>query len=135
MAKGLSPTARSLAQLRSEGWTAQVVERWNPHAKVRVDFFGVIDILACRPGETIGVQACAGSSHSSRVAKVAAEPRTRVWLEAGNRLEVWSWRKAGAKGERKLWAVRRTEVTLEQLASASDIWSGTRRNSTKRLRG
>ena len=41
-----SPTQRSLKLLRDEGYTAQVVERWNPHARVRQDLFGVIDTAA-----------------------------------------------------------------------------------------
>ena len=36
----MSPTARSLAWLRDGGWTAGVVERWNPGARVRQDFLG-----------------------------------------------------------------------------------------------
>ena len=41
-----SPTARTMAALRSEGWTVEVVEKWIPGAQIRRDLFGVIDVLA-----------------------------------------------------------------------------------------
>ena len=40
----MSPTARSLAHLRSLGYTARVVERWNPFAKIRQDLLGAAEI-------------------------------------------------------------------------------------------
>ena len=41
-----SPTARTLALLRREGWSqSQVVETWNPHARRRVDLLGWMDIM------------------------------------------------------------------------------------------
>ncbi len=54
-----SPTSRSLAECRKRGWTAQVVEHWNPHAHIRQDLFGVIDIVALIPPEDrIGGACC-----------------------------------------------------------------------------
>ena len=98
-----SPSARSLAEMRRRDWTAQVVERWVPQARRRIDLFGVIDILALdgEPG-CIGIQATTGSNHASRRKKALAEPRLLLWLRAGNRFEVWSWRK-GANGR---WTLR-----------------------------
>jgi len=86
-----SPTSRTLDALRKSGWTCQVTERWNPFAKVRQDLFGGIDLLAIRPGETLGVQATSKSNVSARVKKLYAEPKLKVWMEAGNLLEVWGW--------------------------------------------
>ena len=118
----MTPTARSLAECRRRGWVAQVVERWNPHARVRNDLFGVLDIVALIPPELtpqgeilgstqlIGIQACAGSSHAARIAKVRAEPRLKLWLDTGARAEVWSWSKRGKRSERKLWRLREEAV-------------------------
>ncbi|HEX7325184.1 MAG TPA: hypothetical protein VF292_07505 [Rhodanobacteraceae bacterium] len=63
----MTPTARTLAALRVEGWTAEVVERWNPHARVRHDLFNVADILAVRGAETLAVQVTSGSNVPARV--------------------------------------------------------------------
>lgn len=112
--KGTSPTQRTLAELRKRGWIAQVVEKWNPHAHVRVDLFGVIDLVAIRPtteGEPsaiVGIQACAGGGgdHAERRKKILAEPRAAAWCGAGCELEVWSWGKRGPAGKRKLWTLR-----------------------------
>lgn len=105
-----SPTQRSLAECKRRGWPVQVVERWNSFAKRRIDLFGVIDLVAITPTGILGIQACAGSSHSARLAKVVAEPRTTQWLAAGARLAVWSWAKRGAKGKRKQWSLREQEL-------------------------
>jgi hypothetical protein len=113
-----SPTARTLAKLREEGWTAQVVERFNPYSKTRVDLGGGIDIVAWSSlgPETLsgimGVQACAGASHAARRDKLLALPSMREWVAAGARLEIWSWAKQGARGARKLWTLRREALEL-----------------------
>lgn len=109
--KSISPTQRSLKHLRELGFTAQVVERWNHFAKIRQDLFGIIDVLAMRPGIGIlGVQATSDSNHAARMAKAKAEPRIREWIESGGRIEVWSWGLRGGRGERKLWTLRREEI-------------------------
>ena len=40
-----TPTQRTLAKLRKEGWTAAVVERRNPGVFKTHDLFGFIDVL------------------------------------------------------------------------------------------
>lgn len=118
-----SPTARSLAECRKRGWVAQVVERWNPHARVRQDLFGVIDIVAIVPSAEsdptpralegsapaiIGIQATINRSgeHAAHRAKILAEPRAKAWVIAGGRLELWTWAKQGARGKQKRWTLR-----------------------------
>lgn len=143
--KRVSPTQRTLGECRARGWIVQVVERWQSFfgkkgpgpSGVRVDLFGVIDLVAIVTvpnnvsmdasvsGETwnvrpttaiLGIQACAGSggSPAARMAKAAAEPRLRAWLAAGGKFEVWAWRKTNdrTKGARKLWSLRRVEAEL-----------------------
>lgn len=109
-----SPTARTLDWLRKAGYLAQVVERWNPHAKVRKDLFDVIDVVAVGGGKTgcLGVQACAGASHAARRDKIAASEKAQAWIAAGNRLWVMSWAKRGPRGKRKVWEPRIEEITV-----------------------
>lgn len=89
------------------GYTAAVTERWNPHAKVRQDLFGFIDVLAFRPDRGwLLVQATSGSNHASRVAKILGLPLAR--RAAGTPctlIEVWSWKKVAGR-----WEVRRQVI-------------------------
>jgi hypothetical protein len=107
----VSPTQRTLAECRKRGWVAQVVEKWNPHAKVRQDLFGCIDVVALTDRGILGIQACAGASHAARAAKMRAEPKTLAWLKSGGVLEVWSWAKRGPRGGRKVWTLREEAIT------------------------
>lgn len=110
-----SPTSRTLDKLRKFGCCAGVVERFNrfagPFGK-RQDLFGCIDLIAIRPGRIIGIQATNQSNHSSHVVKALAEPRLRLWLEAGGGYEIWSWAKKGPK-DKKRWDVRIQKITLK----------------------
>lgn len=108
-----SPTQRTLAELRKLGYLAAVVERWNPHAKIRQDLFGFVDVLAIgtegdAPGyeNTLAVQATSGSNVASRLTKLRSEavaPAVARVQAAGWKVEVWGWRK-NSKGR---WILRR----------------------------
>jgi len=101
-----SPTQRSLALLRDRGYTAAVVERWNPFAKIRQDLFGCIDVVAVGNGETVGVQACHYSDVSKRVDKIANADAITAIRAAGWRVVVMGWHKV--KGR---WTVREVDVS------------------------
>ena len=88
-----SPTSRTLEVLREQGYTVAVVERWNPHARIRQDLFGFIDILAIRRDETLAVQATA-SGVSERIKKIMASDLLPKVREAGWKIQVWGWRKS-----------------------------------------
>lgn len=123
----MSPTQRTLKHCRDCGYLAEVVERWNPHAKVRHDLIGCIDVLVIGECRTLGIQACAGASHNARLEKALAEPRLVQWLRANREFEVWSWQKRGAAGKRKLWSLRQTAVRLvddKPVAQTSDLVDG-----------
>lgn len=109
-----SPTARTLKLLRDAGYTAAVVERWNVHAKVRQDLFGFIDVLGLRADQPLLAIQCTTVAHQAdRLTKLSAIPAARTWLLAGNRLEVW-----GFKKRRGLWDVTRRVVGVEDLEPA-----------------
>ncbi|MGH7179705.1 MAG: hypothetical protein ACREJC_20180 [Tepidisphaeraceae bacterium] len=111
-----SPTQRTLAGCRSLGWQAAVVEKWNPHAYIRQDLFGCIDILCLLPtcGGVTGIQATTGTNVAARCAKIEANPLMVRWLRAGNRLFVVGWRKVGERGKRKTWQARWVEALCEE---------------------
>ena len=111
-----SPTARTMAQLRLEGWIAEKVEQRLPIPGrfVTRDMGGFGDILAWKPGEGIlAVQATSASNVPAHAVKAAGLKTLRPWLEAGGRFEIWGWAKYGARGERKLWGRRRVVYQLE----------------------
>lgn len=89
----MTPTERSLAFLRGRGYLVAVVERWNAHAKIRQDLFGVLDLLAVKPGEILGVQTTTGDNMSKRMSKFAESDLVPRLRESGMRLEVHGWRK------------------------------------------
>ena len=107
-----SPTARSLQYCHSHGLPASVVERWNPHAKIRQDAFGFIDLIVLDTDAhaIIGVQATSASNHAARRRKILAEPKALAWSNAGGLIEVWSWSKRAGVTKRKVWTLRREEV-------------------------
>lgn len=106
-----SHTERTLKELRNDGYSAAVVEKWIPGANIRRDMFGIIDIVAIKYlGETLGVQVCAYSGHAEHKKKILASPYTRLWLSADRRLEIHSWRKV-----KNRWHVRIEEITVEML--------------------
>jgi hypothetical protein len=103
----MSPTHRSLAHLKRLGYTAKVVEKRNPFARVRQDLFGA-DVLALKAGEPIlAVQCTSGSHVAARIEKLRAAGFIALWHSVGAALEVWGWAKQGPRGKRKTWALRR----------------------------
>ncbi len=84
----MSPTALSLKHLRESGYTAEVVERWIPFAKIRKDFLGIIDILAIKQSEpgVLGVQTTTKDHAANRMAKARASETLQIWLQCGNQV-------------------------------------------------
>jgi hypothetical protein len=107
----MTPTARSLKRLRSEGYKADVVERWIGVGRFRVrkDMFGSWDIVAIKPGEVAFVQTTSASNVSARIRKIADNPTTVNCREANVRLLVHGWAKPTKK--RRTWALRVEDVS------------------------
>jgi len=102
-----SPTQRSKAYLESAGYLVAITERWNPHARVRQDLFGFIDMLAVKEGEILGVQTTSRSNMSARAKKIAEHENVAAVRKAGMRLEVHGW----AKDTKGRWAVKVQDVS------------------------
>lgn len=97
MASSLSPTQRSLAYLREQGYMVAIVERWNPHARIRQDLWGWCDLLAIRKNEVLAVQVTA-SAVSERIKKIQESETVAQVRDAGIRIEVHGHRK-NSKGK------------------------------------
>jgi hypothetical protein len=114
-----SPAQRSLKYLRDQGYIAQVVEKWNPYARVRVDLFGFIDIVALKDGEkgVFAIQTTSTSNMGARIKKIISIPEAKKWMVAGNKIFVQGWAKRGGVGKRKTWQVKQTVINLVDLLS------------------
>lgn len=111
----MTPTQRTMRELRSQGIKCQVVERWNHYAKVRQDLFGIIDVVACDKARgVIGVQCCSNlSSHWNKLTIDKAQD-SLDWLETpGTFLEIWHWRKVKKVrgGKALVWKPKVLEIT------------------------
>lgn len=121
MAKGISNTSRTLEYIRSRGWIADIVERFNPYAGKfgkRKDMFGFADIVALGENSIIAIQSC-GQSFAEHDRKIRECPETVPnaikWLESGGRLMLIGWRKVKLKrgGKAMRWQPRIQEYTLQ----------------------
>jgi hypothetical protein len=101
----VSPTQRTLAWLRSNPeCLAEVVEKYNPHAKIRQDLFGCIDIIASTPEfPVIGVQCTSASNFAARLKKVRDSDKAQQLIRNGWQVMVVGWTK-GKRGEPRLYA-------------------------------
>lgn len=102
----MSPTQLSLRHLRRQGYTAAVVERWNPHANIRQDLFGIVDVLAVGNGETIAVQCTSKTNISSRCKKIADAEAVPDMRSAGWKIVVHGWAKP-----RHRWELTEVDVS------------------------
>lgn len=103
----MSPTQRTLAEMRKRGYMSAVVEKWNPHAFIRQDLFGLIDVICLGNGETIAVQTTSGSNVSDRIRKIAESDKTAEIRKSGWKIVVHGWRK-NAKGR---WMLREVDCS------------------------
>ena len=112
-----SPTSRSLAVLRERGCPlVQVVERWNPHARVRQDLFGIIDVLAiANDGEIIAVQATSDSNVSKRNHKIQDSDAIAHLRVAHICIMVHGWK----KDRRGHWKLREVDVSWPTAAAST----------------
>ena len=102
----MTPTQRSLKLMRDRGYSCDIVERWNPYARIRQDLWGFCDVLCLTPGQIVAVQTTSGANVSARLRKIAASPRIADVLSAGVRVVVHGWAKRGPRGKAKKWTCR-----------------------------
>ena len=79
-----------MKRLRDAGWRAQVVEKWIPHTRQRLDLFGCIDIIAIKGDITLGVQTTSASNAAASgfaVRENSAESLATVFAGNASRAE------------------------------------------------
>jgi len=103
-----SPTRRSFAYLVEQGYRPAIVERWNPFARRRQDLYGILDIIAVRKGETLGVQTTTAANISARIRKVQDSSALADLRAANWRIHVHGWSKRKKSGR---WEVRVEDIS------------------------
>jgi len=100
-----TPTQLSLAHLRQGGWTVDICERWVPNGApgggVRRDLFGLVDLVALRGSETMGVQTTSASNVAAHLRKMTDAEHAPAFVAlaaAGWTLVIHGWRKSTRDG-------------------------------------
>jgi hypothetical protein len=106
-------TQRTLKYLRDEDYTTAFVEKYVHQVKKKFDMFGIIDIVAIKPGETVGVQSC-GPDFTSHDRTILEHENSLKWLEADNRLMLIGWNKVlkVRGGKARIWKIRIKEYKI-----------------------
>ena len=132
-----TPSMRTKRALDSIGYLNANTEQWiripnSPIGGIRRDLFGFCDRLAIGGGELIFIQCTVQDRASEHVEKLLANEPARKICEMGvlrhgtygnhipYRVQVWSWAKRGARGEKKTWTVKIIDLTLK-LAGKGDV--------------
>lgn len=87
----------TLKFLKKHGYEVERVERFNAFTKRRHDAFGIIDYLALKEKEILGVQSTGCNGKLNHKKTILNNVLTKIWLEAGGKLLLLSWEKKGHK--------------------------------------
>ena len=87
----MTPSARSIALMKSLGYQVANCDHYNYFTKRRHDLYGCIDLLCIGNGETVAVQVTSKSNMSSRIKKIEASEAFPEMLRSGWRVLVQGW--------------------------------------------
>ena len=110
-----SPTQRALAECKRLGWKPAIVEKWNPHARIRQDMYGFADLVVMDDSAgLLALQVTSNQNVPARVEKLSGVAAVVEWLKRGLRCEVWGYRKLLVKrgGKATRWTLRRVSARL-----------------------
>lgn len=105
-----STVQMSLQYLRDLGYDVDVCERWvpSPHGQVRKDLFGILDLVAIRGTETLGVQTTTRGEAPKRLRKILASEYLPSLRAAGWQIVVHGWHQP--RGPRTRWVCEESFV-------------------------
>jgi hypothetical protein len=122
-------TQRTLKYLREAGYVCDVTERFLSYAGKygqRKDTFGFMDILCfhVEKKETLAVQSCS-TLWGEHFNKILANELALKWLQAGNQIELFGWRKLKVKrgGKAMRWQPRIYRFTLKDFEAIGGVWT------------
>lgn len=100
-----SPTQRSKKLMEDDGYIVGIVEKFNFHAKVRQDLYGIFDLLGIGKG-TLAVQTTTADHMAERRTKMRNSTALQVALDAGWKVELHGWHKV-----KNRWQCKREVIT------------------------
>ena len=104
---------RTSSHLKNLGFEVHTVQEYIHAIGKRRDLFHIIDVLTMRPDiGIVGIQATTKTHLADHRRDLIAKAASRIWLASGGRLQLWCWRKVGAKGGARKWAPRIEEARL-----------------------
>jgi hypothetical protein len=104
-----SPTELTLAKWRKLGYLCAIVEKWNPHARIRQDLFGFGDVLCVGHDETVLIQTTTQANVHARINKIEEQGDTvAILYRSGWRVIVEGWKQVGKwqSTETEIWPVK-----------------------------
>lgn len=129
----MTPTQRTMRELRRVGTKCAVVEKWNAFAPrpggppgIRQDLFGIIDVITLDPVRgVVGIQCCAGSGYATHYRKIIEEHTQDFydWITTpGTAFELWAWRKVKVVkgGKAEIWSPRIRPITIDDLSAHNE---------------
>lgn len=116
----MTPTARSMAYLRKQGWIVARMEQRlhipNSPFPITRDAFGFGDLLAAHPLNGIAlIQVTSTANLNAREIKIHTTEIYQlacVWIRAGGKVLLQGWAKRGPRGKRKTWQLTEREIVL-----------------------
>ena len=94
----MTPTQRTLEEIRKRSHHVAIVEKWNSHCRIRQDLFGFADLISFDRDDVYLWQVTAGAV-AARVAKIKELDVAKHWTDANSRaLFVVGWRTLKPKG-------------------------------------
>lgn len=81
--------------LNDQGFHVEDVETQQRHSFHKNDLLGFADLLAIKKDQIVLVQVTSYSHHADRKKKIMNEARSKLWLEAGGKIYLQSWREDG----------------------------------------
>jgi len=117
MAKHPPYTQFTLKWLRERDYTCGIVEKYNFYSRKTTDLFNIIDIVAMKEGELVGVQSTSQNGKPEHYKTITQEPRSRLWLSTGAKILLLTWTKVLKKrgGKAKIWKANEYWITKEEL--------------------
>lgn len=120
-------------KLRKDHWLVGITEHYNFYGKVRQDLFGFADLLCIKPPDTLAVQITDSGGNAQHIRDVIASVPAKVFLLAGNKIEIWAWRELikknldGSKSKRCKWKEKITKIVYEDIEKYEQGLSDDRR--------
>lgn len=124
-----SLTQRSMEEARKRGLRVANVEKWinvpgHPGGGVRRDMFGLFDLVVIEPGVITGIQSTGYTHRSEHISKMMENENLSPWIEAGGKVEIWTWKKKVVQGKPK-YEVRKEVIGFHKSSIEETYTEGT----------